>query len=323
MSQFVIGIDLGGTTSKMAVLTPEGEILSKWSIPTDIEQQGQNIVPNIIQSIKEKIYELDLSVEDLIGIGMGSPGAVNHKAQTVIGAYNLNWETEQKVGEQFKIAFDAPFCIDNDANIAALGEQWMGAGKGHQNVVMVTLGTGVGGGIVVQGDLLHGTYGSAGEIGHIIVDPDTDIQCTCGNHGCLEALASATGIVNLAKKYMEETDIESQLKEAAKVGLPLDARLIFDCAQSGDALSQQIVDQFCRYLGLACGHLSCILNPSRIILGGGVAQSGEMMRAKVESYMLQYTFPAIRNHAKLVLATLGNDAGIYGAARLVHNYIND
>src|SRR5690606_20970794 len=198
MSKKIIGIDLGGTTVKFAILSSEGDIQQKWSIETDISEEGTKIVPSIIASIKKHIEMYDMSTGDFLGIGMGSPGTVDAENGTVIGAYNLNWKTLQMVRQQIEEGTGIPFFIDNDANVAALGEAWRGAGESEPDVVFLTLGTGVGGGIIVDKKLVHGATGAAGEVGHITVEPN-GFQCTCGKTGCLETVASATGVVHLAR----------------------------------------------------------------------------------------------------------------------------
>lgn len=315
----IIAIDLGGTTAKMAIVTPNGAIKHKWSIATDISNEGSYIVPNIIKSIKYKLKELDVELSSVLGIGMGTPGSVDVKEKTVIGAYNLNWASLQEVGEVFSKEFDLPFYIDNDANVAALGEQWVGAGNNEDSVVMVTLGTGVGGGIVIDGELLHGISGTAGEIGHITVEADSIFKCTCGKSGCLEALASATGIRALAKHYLASYEGRTPLLTILEQEGDLDSRDIFDAAQAGDEFALSIVDKFSNYLGLALSHIINIINPSKIILGGGVSMAGEFLRERVENFANKYTFPAAQGKTEIKLAKLGNDAGFLGAARLVVN----
>jgi glucokinase len=316
MMKKVIGIDLGGTTVKFAILSTDGEIQHKWSIRTDIENKGENIVPNIIESINHHLNLYGLTVNDFIGIGMGSPGKVDCKNGTVIGAYNLNWDTLQPVKEQIEAGTGLPFYIDNDANVAALGESWKGAGEGGVNVVFVTLGTGVGGGIIAEGHLLHGKSGAAGEIGHVIVNPNGYL-CTCGNHGCLETVASATGIVRLARDLSKEFAGESDLKQLIDNGQEVTSKIVFDHAKLGDRLAESIVDKFYFYLGLACGNLANILNPEAIVIGGGVSAAGEMLLKGVEKYYHKFTFPQVKASTKIKLAQLGNDAGVIGAASLV------
>ncbi|MCL7749943.1 ROK family glucokinase [Halalkalibacter alkaliphilus] len=312
----LIGVDLGGTTVKFAILTEEGEIEQKWSINTDTQNNGENIVPNIIESINKHIALYGLSHSDILGIGMGSPGSVDRHNGTVIGAYNLNWSTLQPVKEQIEAGTSIHFSIDNDANVAALGERWKGAGAGGTDVAFITLGTGVGGGIVTAGNLIHGVAGSAGEIGHIIVNPD-GYQCTCGNYGCLETVASATGIVRLAIDESKHFSDQSELKTLIANEKKVSSKTVFDQAIQGDDLAIHVVDRFYCYLGLACSNIANILNPETIVIGGGVSAAGEVLIKGIEEYFCKFSFPHVRNSTKIKLAQLGNDAGIVGAASLV------
>ncbi|WP_027109018.1 ROK family glucokinase [Lacticigenium naphthae] len=319
MSKKIIGIDLGGTTIKFAILTEEGEIQTKWSEPTDITDEGQHIVPTIIASINEHLEKYSLKSEDFIGIGMGSPGTTDNIKGTVIGAYNLNWKTLQPVKKLIEDGTHIPFVIDNDANVAALGEQWLGAGNNEPDVVFVTLGTGVGGGIIADGRLLHGAGGAAGEIGHITVDPN-GYECTCGKKGCLETVASATGVVRLARDMADEYAGDSNLKYSIDDGQLIDAKDVFDAAKNGDELALKVVDKVSFYLGLACGNIANILNPASIVLGGGVSQAGTFLLERVQEYFNSFSFPTIRATTTIRLAELGNDAGIIGASSLVRKF---
>lgn len=314
----VIGIDLGGTTAKFAILNQQGEIQTKWSVETDISEDGVKIVPNLIESIKHQLDRFQLTSEDFLGIGMGSPGTVNRVEGTVIGAYNLNWKTLQLVKEQFETGTGIPFYIDNDANVAALGEQWVGAGNNEPNVAFITLGTGVGGGLISDGNLLHGAIDAAGEIGHVTVEPN-GFPCTCGKKGCLEQYASATGVVHLAREMSEEYAGDSQLKYQIDDGQKVDSKVIFDLAKEGDDLAVMVVDRFAYYLGLALANVANLLNPSTIVLGGGVSKAGEFLAEKVRKNLVEFSFPTIREVTKLKIAELGNDAGVIGAASLVLN----
>ncbi|UPO91063.1 ROK family glucokinase [Niallia sp. Man26] len=313
----LIGIDLGGTTVKFAILTEEGEVQQKWSIETDIQNDGKYIIPNIIKSINHRLELYGLSSDDFLGIGMGSPGNVDVIKGTVIGAYNLNWHELQHVKEQIEEGTRVPFFMDNDANVAALGEQWKGAGEGSNNVVFVTLGTGVGGGIVAEGNLIHG-LGAAGEIGHINVDP-TGYECTCGNVGCLETVASAKGVVQLARDISEKYAGDSILKVMIDDGQEVTAKVIFDQARFEDPLAEIVVEKFYFYLGLACSNIANVLHPDTIVIGGGVSAAGEMLIHGVTRYFKKYAFPQIKESTKIKLAELGNDAGVIGAASLVVN----
>ncbi|HEM5489852.1 TPA: ROK family glucokinase [Streptococcus suis] len=317
MSKKIIGIDLGGTSVKLAVLTTEGEIQEKWSIKTNILDDGSHIVPDIIDSIKHRFESHGLTKDDFLGIGMGSPGVVDSEAGTVIGAYNLNWKTLQLVKEQFETALGLPFFIDNDANVAALGEQWVGAGNNNPNVVFMTLGTGVGGGVIAAGNLIRGVKGAGGELGHITVDFDEPFACTCGKKGCLETVASATGIVNLSRRYADQYAGDAKLKQMIDDGQDVTAKDVFDLAKEGDELALIVYRHFSEYLGVACANIAAVLNPAYIVLGGGVSAAGEFLLDGVRKVFAENSFPQIKESTQIVLATRGNDAGVLGAASLV------
>jgi glucokinase len=310
-----IGIDLGGTSVKLAILTAEGDIQQKWTIPTNINDEGAHIVPDIVASIKHHLDLYKMTADDFQGIGMGSPGAVDREAGTVEGAFNLNWKTLQPVREVIEREIGIPIFIDNDANVAALGEKWRGAGADDRDVVFVTLGTGVGGGIIAEGNLIHGTAGSGGEIGHMTVEPG-GFDCTCGKKGCLETVASATGVVKLARKHAEEYAGNAQLKFIIDDGQEITSKMIFDLAKEGDELAVLVVDRAAYYLGLACSHIGNLLNPAYIVIGGGVSAAGEYLLEQVRTYFTDFTFPNVKKTTHIKLAALGNDAGIVGACYL-------
>ena len=317
MSKKIIGIDLGGTSVKLAILTTAGDIQEKWSIKTNILDEGSHIVPDIIESIKHRFETHGLTKEDFLGIGMGSPGVVDSTAGTVIGAYNLNWKSLQLVKKQFETELGLPFFIDNDANVAALGEQWVGAGENNPDVVFMTLGTGVGGGVIAAGNLIRGVKGAGGELGHITVDFEAPFDCTCGKKGCLETVASATGIVNLTRRYAEEYAGDAKLKQMIDDGQEVTAKDVFDLAKEGDDLALIVYRHFSDYLGVACANIAAVLNPAYIVLGGGVSAAGEFLLEGVRKVFAENSFPQIKESTQLVLATLGNDAGVLGAASLV------
>ncbi|HEL1984894.1 TPA: ROK family glucokinase [Streptococcus suis] len=317
MSKKIIGIDLGGTSVKLAILTTEGEIQEKWSIKTNILDDGSHIVPDIIDSIKHRFETHGLTKDDFLGVGMGSPGVVDSEAGTVIGAYNLNWKTLQLVKEQFESALGLPFFIDNDANVAALGEQWVGAGNNNPNVVFMTLGTGVGGGVIAAGNLIRGIKGAGGELGHITVDFDEPFACTCGKKGCLETVASATGIVNLSRRYADQYAGDAKLKQMIDDGQDVTAKDVFDLAKEGDDLALIVYRHFSEYLGVACANIAAVLNPAYIVLGGGVSAAGDFLLDGVRKVFAENSFPQIKESTQIVLATRGNDAGVLGAASLV------
>ncbi|WP_084988327.1 ROK family glucokinase [Lentilactobacillus parabuchneri] len=313
MAKKLIGIDLGGTTTKFAFIDTKGNILAKWRIPTDISEHGSHIVPNMIKSISDQMRKEDYNTEDFFGIGMGTPGAVDREKGTVVGAYNLGWDIVQPVGATISA---------NLANSAALGEYWKGAGDTAQDVVFITLGTGVGGGVIANGKLVHGINGGAGEVGHITVVPN-GYQCTCGKRGCLEQYASATGVVHIAKDMAQTFTGKSRIKELIDGDEDLTSKMVFFLADNGDILANQIVDRVCSYLGLALSHIGNTLNPENIIIGGGVSNAGNTLLQPTTRYFQENAFPSVRDSTKLKLAQLGNDAGVIGAASLALQFRNN
>ncbi|HEO5103900.1 TPA: ROK family glucokinase [Streptococcus agalactiae] len=318
MSKKLLGIDLGGTTIKFGILTLEGEVQEKWAIETNTLENGRHIVSDIVESLKHRLSLYGLTKDDFLGIGMGSPGAVDRTSKTVTGAFNLNWADTQEVGSVIEKEVGIPFFIDNDANVAALGERWVGAGANNPDVVFVTLGTGVGGGVIADGNLIHGVAGAGGEIGHMIVDPENGFMCTCGNKGCLETVASATGVVRVARQLAEQYEGSSAIKAAIDNGDTVTSKDIFIAAEDGDKFANSVVERVSRYLGLAAANISNILNPDSVVIGGGVSAAGEFLRSCVEKYFVTFAFPQVKKSTKIKIAELGNDAGIIGAASLAN-----
>ncbi|HGC9956723.1 TPA: ROK family glucokinase [Streptococcus agalactiae] len=318
MSKKLLGIDLGGTTIKFGILTLEGEVQEKWAIETNTLENGRHIVSDIVESLKHRLSLYGLTKDDFLGIGMGSPGAVDRTSKTVTGAFNLNWADTQEVGSVIEKEVGIPFFIDNDANVAALGERWVGAGANNPDVVFVTLGTGVGGGVIADGNLIHGVAGAGGEIGHMIVDPENGFTCTCGNKGCLETVASATGVVRVARQLAEQYEGSSAIKAAIDNGDTVTSKDIFIAAEDGDKFANSVVERVSRYLGLAAANISNILNSDSVVIGGGVSAAGEFLRSRVEKYFVTFAFPQVKKSTKIKIAELGNDAGIIGAASLAN-----
>lgn len=318
MSKKLLGIDLGGTTIKFGILTLEGEVQEKWAIETNTLENGRHIVSDIVESLKHRLSLYGLTKDDFLGIGMGSPGAVDRTSKTVTGAFNLNWADTQEVGSVIEKEVGIPFFIDNDANVAALGERWVGAGANNPDVVFVTLGTGVGGGVIADGNLIHGVAGAGGEIGHMIVDPENGFTCTCGNKGCLETVASATGVVRVARQLAEQYEGSSAIKAAIDNGDTVTSKDIFIAAEDGDKFANSVIERVSRYLGLAAANISNILNPDSVVIGGGVSAAGEFLRSRVEKYFVTFAFPQVKKSTKIKIAELGNDAGIIGAASLAN-----
>ncbi len=314
MEKKLIGIDLGGTTIKFGILTSDGDIQQKWSVETDVLEDGSHIVPDIIDSINHHIDLYNMKKEQFLGIGMGTPGTVDLENGTVIGAYNLNWKTTQYIKDQIEKGTGIKFAVDNDANVAALGERWKGAGNNSDEVVFITLGTGVGGGVISNGKLLHGR-GAAGEIGHMNVHPN-GYECTCGRHGCLETYTSATGVVHIARDQAEEYAGNSELKKSLDNGADITSKDVFDLAKENDPLALRVVDEVCYYLGLASANIGALTNPEYIVIGGGVSAAGSFLLDRVAKNFSDFAFSTVKNSTKLKLAELGNDAGLIGAASL-------
>lgn len=310
MEKYIFGVDLGGTTVKMGLFKEDASLLDKWEIPTVKDNNGEGILPDIARSIKSKIADKNIDKEDILGVGIGVPGPVDSKG-VIYQAANLGWDVFN-VSETLSGLVGLPVKAGNDANVAALGEMWKGGGAGYGNMVMVTLGTGVGGGIIVEGEILAGYKGSGGEIGHIHVQDGEEKCCGCGNKGCLEQYASATGIVYIAKKRLAKDDTPSVLRQREDFS----AKTVWDAVKSGDALAIEVAEQFGEYLGKALASIACVVNPEIIVIGGGVSKAGDILLDYIVKNYLPYVFRGSRE-TKFALATLGNDAGIYGAAKLM------
>lgn len=314
----LLGIDLGGTTTKFAIMKPQGEIQQRWSIQTDVLNDGNNIIPNIIDSINHHLQLYQMSAKQFQGIGIGTPGSVDYQTGTVDSAFNLNWDRPMALKEQIELHTNIPVQVENDANVAALGERWLGAGKNADNVAFVTLGTGVGGGIIINGQIVHGQGGSAGEIGHMTINPQ-GYRCTCGKRGCLETVASATGIVHVARDYAQEYAGDSELKASLDNGDDLTAKDVFDLAKQNDPLALKVTHAVCDQLGLALSIVAVTINPQYIIIGGGVSNAGDFLLQRVQESYNRYVFSSVKKTTTLTLATLGNEAGVIGAASLILN----
>lgn len=309
MAKYSFGVDVGGTTIKMGLFDVEGTVLDKWEIVTRTENGGVNVLPDIAQAIKDKMAEKAIDKADVVGVGIGVPGPVDSKG-LVHKCVNLGWGV-LNVNEELGKLIDLPVKGGNDANVAALGEMWKGGGQGFNSIVVVTLGTGVGGGIIVDGEILTGATGAAGEIGHIHVDDEETNTCGCGNKGCLEQFASATGIVTIANRVLAKTTKATTLKKDE-----CSAKDVWDAVKAGDEVAIEIAEIFGEYLGKGLASIACVVNPEAFVIGGGVSKAGDVLLDYVRKNYTPYVFHASRD-VKFTLATLGNDAGIYGAAKLV------
>ena len=307
--KYCFGVDIGGTTVKIGFFTSEGELLEKWEIPSRTENHGESVPGDIAEAILGKLEEKKIDKKDVLGVGLGVPGPITPDG-TVMKCANLKWDIFN-VKEKMSGLTGLKCIAANDANVAALGELWKGGAEGCRNIVFITLGTGVGGGIVVDGKIIHGIHGGGGEIGHIVVNYDETDACGCGGHGHLEQYASATGVVRLAKKALADPSAKSSLRNIEN----FTAKDVFDAAKAGDGLALGVVDTMCKYLAQALSGVGATVDPEAYVIGGGVARAGSIITDTVRKYFDSNNLNVLCGR-DFKLATLGNDAGIYGAAYL-------
>ncbi len=308
--RFGFGIDVGGTTVKLAFFNEAGEMLKAWEIPTVTANGGSRILPDIAEAVLSFLAEERIEKDQIIGLGVGVPGPVDSQG-VVNRCVNLGWGVFNIAQELEKLT-GLRVVAGNDANVAAMGEYWKGGGAGCGSMVLATLGTGVGGGIVLDGRLLHGATGSGGEIGHMVLNPREPEACGCGKHGCVEQYCSATGLARIARNTLVESGDASILRDVAN---PV-AKDVFDAAKQGDHLALDILQIYYDYLGQFLGTLCSVLNPEVVVLGGGVSKAGQILTQGVTPYLQKYVFHAA-SQVQLRIAKLGNDAGAYGAFKLV------
>lgn len=312
MEKKTIGIDVGGTTVKVGIFELDGTLLKKWEVPTRQEEEGRFILPDAAASIKSVLKQEGISIDDVAGVGMGLPGPVLPDGYVEI-CVNLGWHDMNPQQILSELLDGLPVKSANDANVAALGEMWQGGGKGYSDIVMVTLGTGVGGGVIIDKRIITGRHGMGGEIGHMRIREGEKEQCNCKGYGCVEQIASATGIAREAKRAMEKNNNPSMMRQ---FGSHISAKNVLDCAKAGDAMAFEVMETVCYYLGWALAVVSMTVDPELFVIGGGVSKAGTFLTDMLKKYYEQYT-PLTKNKAGIALAKLGNDAGIYGAARLL------
>ena len=308
--RYGFGVDLGGTTVKIAYFDETGAMLHKWEIPTVKGNNGTQILPDIAAAIKGYIADNRIPREDLLGVGIGVPGAVQPDG-TVNKCVNLGWgvfNIEKTLSELLGL----PVKAGNDATVAALGECWKGGGQGCDTMVFATLGTGVGGGIVIGGKVIHGTHGAGGEIGHMVLNRDEQEVCNCGKRGCVEQYCSATGVVRVAKRSLDRSDAPSCLRDIEA----LTCKDVFDAGKAGDTLALEILEQVYAYMGEFLANICNVIDPEAVVLGGGVSKAGDVLLEGVQRHFRKYMFHAVSG-VRFSLATLGNDAGAYGAFKLI------
>ncbi|EOS48500.1 ROK family glucokinase [Lachnospiraceae bacterium JLR.KK009] len=311
MKKYGFGVDIGGTTCKIGLFETTGQLVEKWEIPTNTQDAGKNILPDVAASLNGKMQERGISRDEIEGIGIGIPGPVQADGSVAV-CVNLGWKNVDVPKEMGALMEGILVKAGNDANVAALGEMWQGGGKGCKSLIMVTLGTGVGGGIIVDEKIVAGTHGAGGEIGHIVVNPHEKIACNCGRKGCLEQYCSATGIVRIAKEFLAEGHEASLLDKAEEVS----AKTVFDTYKENDALAVKIVEKFAYILGHALSNFACVTDPEVFVIGGGVSKAGEPLIEIVNKYYKKDAFSSCTD-IKFALASLGNDAGMYGCVRLI------
>ena len=310
MEKYCFGIDVGGTTVKCGLFTVAGDVLDKWEIETSTENNGERILPDIAKAIEDKLTEKNIAKDAVVGVGIGVPGPVNENGE-VPCAVNLHWgfkPIEKELQEMTGLNVKA----GNDANVAALGELWKGGGAGCHNMIMVTLGTGVGGGIIVNDKVIAGAHGAGGEIGHAHVDDSITFPCNCGAYGCLEQIASATGIARIAREALAATDAPSVMRKEENVT----AKTVFDAVKENDVIAIQVAERFGSCLGKALASFAVVADPEIIVIGGGVSKAGPVLLDYIIPTYKRYAFSGCKD-TKFELAKLGNDAGIFGAAKLV------
>ena len=308
--KYCFGVDIGGTFIKLGLFTAEGELLDKWEIKTRREDLSSHILPDIADALLGKMQVKVIAKENVEGIGFGTPGPVTEDGVAVCPA-NLDWKNKP-VAKELRELTGLPCRGGNDVNVAGLGEMWRGGAKGYKNVVVVPIGTGVGAAIICNGKIITGATGAAGEVGHIHVDDEIKEPCGCGAVGCVEQFSSATGLVRMAKKILTETDRKTVLRDVKD----LTAKDVVDAAKAGDQAADEIFDKFCDYLGYSLAATAAVIDPEIFIIGGGVSKAGQMLIDRVQSYFKKYVWPG-RRDIRFALATLGNDAGIYGAASMM------
>ncbi len=311
----LVGVDLGGTAIKIALLDSGGTILHKTQVPTPVAEGEDGVIAAIAQATADILAEKGADASRVAGIGIGVPGFVEEETGVVYQAVNLHWKhtpLKQKLERLTRL----PVYVDNDANNAALGEMWRGAGQGAKDMIAITLGTGVGGGVLLNGQIIHGRKGMAGEIGHITVRPEGGPACNCGRTGCLETYSSATAIIREATQAANQGKSERLAAILREQG-SLNAKHVFDAALAGDEAAIAVIDQAAYYLGLALSHLANILNPSKIVIGGGVSAAGDFLFSRIRASFERFSLPLAAESCEILPATLGNDAGVIGAGWLV------
>ena len=315
-----IGVDLGGTKIMAGLVSEEGKVLSRVSSPTEAEKGGEHVMEKIIDLVREAAKEAEVPLSEVLAIGVGTPGCIDSERGVVVSpVHNIPGWQGMEIGRRLKEATGRPSFADNDVNVIALGEALFGAAKGARCAICVAIGTGIGGGIVIEGKIFRGATYFAGEIGHMSINP-WGLKCGCGARGCVEAYASGPAIERLAEEGIKR-GVRSIIPEVAReLGEPgITARSVFEAVRRGDAFAREIVYEAVRMLGALLGGVINLLNPDRVVIAGGVAQAGEVLLPILEREVRRWALPPSFEACKIVLSKLGPDAGIIGAAALAMN----
>ncbi len=313
--KYAIGIDLGGTNIKGVVIDRDGKVYKKISIPGETDK-GRKVILNNILKVGKQLMD-GIEIKDIAGIGIGSPGLISPEGKVITGAANLKgWNGTDMVNYIKKFLPVKNIKAENDVTALALGEAMFGAGKNYNIVLCAAIGTGLGGGIVINKKIYRGKDGYAGEFGHITLEPD-GFECTCGKRGCLEAYASSVGIKNYVSKYKNKIKKSEIFKKADKDINKITPKIVFDCAKEGDKLAMEIVEEFCYHLAWGFGILTNIFNPDVIIVAGGISLAGKFLLNHIKKHINQFVLKYYRNKVKLKLASLGAIAGAIGSASLI------
>ncbi|HHY97553.1 MAG TPA: ROK family protein [Firmicutes bacterium] len=311
---FAVGVDLGGTKIATGVTDLEGRVIQRIIAPTEPEYGAEHVIGNICRSVEDAISRAGVPRDKIVGIGVGSPGPLDPRSGIVIFAPNLKWKNVP-LKAMIEASTKLPVWVGNDANLAALGEMRFGAGKGSSNMIYITVSTGIGGGLIINGEVFEGTSFIAGEVGHIVIVPDGP-RCGCGNYGCLEAVASGTAIARVAREHAQEGMAEKILSLAGGDPDKISAKIVAQAADQGDEEAISILNEAFTYLGLGIVTLLNLLNPEVIVIGGGVSQIGARLFGKVQEVVSKRAIKAAVDVVRIVPSALGQDVGLVGAAAL-------
>lgn len=318
----IVGVDIGGTAIKIALITPDGELVAKTQEPTPLTSGEDGILQKTAEITRSLLQQHGFSLEQAGGIGVGVPGPIDPKPGIVQQAVNLHWRSPVPLKAKLEALTGLLVEVDNDANTAALGEMWQGSGQGAKDLILLTIGTGIGGGVILHGQVVHGINGVGGEIGHITMTPNSGSLCNCGKTGCLETYSSATALIREGR-LAALNGASPMLAHILDSQGEIQAKDVLDAAKAGDTAALVIVDQAAMHLGLALSHLGMVLNPARVVIGGGVAHAGEFLFTRIRDAFSRFIpFPYVVESTQIVPASLGNDAGVYGAGWLIRSQMD-